>query len=171
MRKPYSGSSVMGFHCKGKGRGYCLVADGNHLPPKYTISLAHQVAMGEWLHSDQFSGGQESNGFLRRRGFEVAGCACGGSVLNDAVAPEPVPLARGKQKTPSSHQGERCPACKVRVAELSGTRLRDLRAQPRIWMASRARLIRGNRDRLRSQGRGPDAGSASGIRRWHVRET
>ena len=108
-----------GFPPQRRGRGYCLVADGKHLPPKYTISLAHQVALGKWLHPDQFSGGQESNGFLRRRGFKVAGCACGGSVLNDTVAPEPFPLlARGKQKTPSSHQGERCPACKVRVAEL-----------------------------------------------------
>ncbi len=107
-----------GFPPQRRGRGYCLVADGNHLPPKYTISLAHQVAMGEWLHPGQFSGGQESNGFLRRRGFKVAGCACGGGVLNDAVAPEPVPPARGKQKTLSSHQGERCPACKERVAEL-----------------------------------------------------
>ena len=101
-----------------KGRGYCLVAYGSHLPPKYTISLAHQVAMDEWLHPDQFSGGQESNEFLRRRGFNVAECACGGSVLNDAVAPEPVPPAKGKQNTPLSHRGERCPACKVRVAEL-----------------------------------------------------
>ena len=101
-----------------RGRGYCLVADGHHLPPKYTISLAHQVAVGAWLPPDQFSGGQESNGFLRRRGFRVAECACGDSVLNDAVAPEPVPPARGKQKTPSSHQGERCLACKVRIAEL-----------------------------------------------------
>ena len=92
--------------------------DGNHLPPKYTISLAHQLAMGEWLHSDQFSGGQESNGFLRRRGFEVAGCDCGGRVHPDAVVPKPVPSAKGKQETPSSHQGERCPGCKVRVAEL-----------------------------------------------------
>ncbi len=107
-----------GFPPQRRGRGYCLVADSNHLPPKCTISLAHQLAMGEWLHPDRFSGGQESNEFLRRRGFEVAGCDCGGRVHTDAVAPEPAPSSKGKQKTPSSHQGERCSACKVRVAEL-----------------------------------------------------
>ena len=107
-----------GFPPQRRGRGHCLVVDGNHLPPKYTISLAHQLAMGEWLRSDRFFGNQESNGFLRRRGFEVVGCDCGGRVHPDAVAPEPVPPAKGEQKTSPIHHGERCPACKARVAEL-----------------------------------------------------
>ena len=63
-----------------RGRGYCLATNSVHLPPKYTISLAHQVAMGESLDPDRFSGGRESNGFLRRHGFEVVQCDCGGTV-------------------------------------------------------------------------------------------
>ena len=54
-----------------RSRGYCLVAEGTHLPPKYTIALAHKIATGEFLASDRFSGGPESNEFLRRRGFAV----------------------------------------------------------------------------------------------------
>ena len=53
-----------GFPPQRRGRGYCLVADGSHLPPKYTISLAHQVAMGEWLHPGQFSGAKSPMGFF-----------------------------------------------------------------------------------------------------------
>lgn len=59
---------------------YCLVTSGEHLPPKYAISLAHRVATGKELPSHSFSGGQESNRFLQRRGFDTVECNCGGSV-------------------------------------------------------------------------------------------
>ena len=62
-----------------RGRGYCVVANGKHFPPKYTIALAHQVATGEPLSPDRFSGGVESNRFLQDRGFAVVPCDCGGS--------------------------------------------------------------------------------------------
>ncbi len=59
-------------------RRYCLVTSGEHLPPKYAISVAHRVATGTELASRLFSGGQESNRFLRQRGFDVVECDCGG---------------------------------------------------------------------------------------------
>ena len=65
-----------------RSRGYCLVTNGEHLPPKYTISLAHQVASGECLRPDRFSGGAESNGFLRRLCFDVVECPCGGRITS-----------------------------------------------------------------------------------------
>ena len=71
-----------------RGREYCLATRGEHLPPKYTIAMAHQVATGEFLSSG-FSGGSESNEFLRRRGFEVVPCNCGGSVVIDPPRPGP----------------------------------------------------------------------------------
>ena len=61
-----------------RSRGYCLVADGRHFPPKYTIALAHEIATGNFLGSDQFSGGAESNCFLHSRNFDVIGCDCAG---------------------------------------------------------------------------------------------
>ena len=70
-----------------RSRGYCLATKGEHLPPKYTISLAHQVATGEMLRAGRFSGGSESNEFLRLRGFTVIKCNCGGSIRNGCVTP------------------------------------------------------------------------------------
>ena len=35
-----------------RSRGYCVVADGKHLPPKYVIALAHEAATGEFLSSE-----------------------------------------------------------------------------------------------------------------------
>ena len=60
-----------------RSRGYCLVMDGKHFPPKYTIALAHEIATGKFLSSDHFSGGAESNLFLRSRNFDFTECVCG----------------------------------------------------------------------------------------------
>ena len=100
------------------GRSYCLVTNGEHLPPKYTIALAHQVATGELLHSDRFSGGPESNAFLRRRGFEVVECDCGGSVYDGRATSVPVPATRRKHTILLRHHSERCAECKIRVGQL-----------------------------------------------------
>ncbi len=105
-----------------------MVTEGEHLPPKYAIALAHQVAMGELLRSDRFSGGSESNDFLRRRGFAVAECACGGSVREGGARDHhardrrvtqafPPPVRRTRE-IPSGRHSERCPMCKTRVRQL-----------------------------------------------------
>ena len=61
-----------------RSRGYCLVTNGKHLPPKYTIAVAHQIATGEGPLLDGFSGGPEANEFLRHLGFAVVECDHGG---------------------------------------------------------------------------------------------
>ena len=101
-----------------RSRGYCLAAKGEHLPPKYTIALAHRVATGELLPSDRFSGGAECNVFLRRRGFAVIECDCRGSVRDGPgpVAPRPT-VARARTSSTKPHS-ERCHACKIRVGQL-----------------------------------------------------
>ena len=64
-----------------KSRNHCLATKkGEHLPPKYTISLAHEVATGKSLRWDEFHGGPPSNKFLEHRGFDVIECNCGGNV-------------------------------------------------------------------------------------------
>ena len=50
---------------------YDLVFEENRYPPKYVVSLANKYANGEELDSSTFSGGDETNGFLRDRGFEI----------------------------------------------------------------------------------------------------
>ena len=101
-----------------RSRGYCLATKGEHLPPKYTIALAHQVATGELLPSNRFSGGPESNEFLRRRGFAVIECDCCGRVRNGPGATAPRPTARRAGTSPSLPHSERCHACKIRVGQL-----------------------------------------------------
>ena len=67
-----------GFPPRHKSRKYCLVEDGRHFPPKYTIALAHEAATGSLLGSNKFSGGAESKRFLLDRNFDVTECDCGG---------------------------------------------------------------------------------------------
>ena len=102
-----------------KSRGYCLTTKGEHLPPKYAIALAHQIATGELLPSDRFSGGPESNEFLRRRGFVVTECDCRGSVRDGpgAVVPPP-PSVRKERTSTSKPHSESCRTCKIRVGQL-----------------------------------------------------
>ena len=102
------------------GRAYCLATKGEHLPPKYTIAVANQVTTGELLSPDRFSGGPESNEFLRRRGFAVTECNCGGSVRHGGAPPVSPKSKRRKRTTPSTRHAERCRECKIRVKQLLG---------------------------------------------------
>ena len=54
-----------------ESKGFFLEFEGEPYPPKYTISLANKFANGEELDSSRFSGGQETNNFLRRLGFDI----------------------------------------------------------------------------------------------------
>jgi hypothetical protein len=54
-----------------KSRGFSLQYNGKDYPPKYVISLANKYANGEELDSEEFSGGDESNKFLKKRGFSI----------------------------------------------------------------------------------------------------
>ena len=93
------------------------MTNGKHLPPKYTIALAHQIALGQLLGPDQFSGGRESNEFLRCRGFAVVKCGCGGNIHDAPFAPEPEPPTPPKKPAEVRHS-ERCAECKIRVRQL-----------------------------------------------------
>ena len=109
-----------GVPLRRRGRDYCLATRGEHLPPKYTIAVAHQVATGELLSPDRFSGGSESNEFLRRRGFAVTECNCGDSVRHGGAPPTSPKSKRKTRTTPSTRHSERCRECKIRVKQLLG---------------------------------------------------
>ena len=101
-----------------RSRGYCVVADGRHLPPKYVIALAHEAATGEFLSSEVFSGGTESNEFLGRRGFEVVECSCGGGGHDGGGTRGSVSAKGRRRPVATTRHSERCPECKRRVREL-----------------------------------------------------
>ena len=50
---------------------YDLLYDGQRYPPKYVVSIANRYANGVELNSYDFGGGDETNGFLERRGFTI----------------------------------------------------------------------------------------------------
>ena len=71
-----------------RNQRYCLVTTkGEHLPPKYTIAMAHEVATGELLRC-RFWGGSESNKFLCGRGFKVIPCPCRSNSIPDKLRNE-----------------------------------------------------------------------------------
>lgn len=64
------------IHREGVPRGrrstrYDVVVEGRHLPPKYVLSVACQLATGRQLDPGDFTGGAEANGFLRQLGFSI----------------------------------------------------------------------------------------------------
>lgn len=107
-----------GIPSRRKSRGYCLVTDRGHLPPKYTIALAHRLATGEFLSSNRFSGGVESNNYLERLGFRVDECTCGGIVLDTGATRVAAPAKDSRTTNASRRHTERCAECKLRVGEM-----------------------------------------------------
>lgn len=89
------------------GRGskkFLLDFEGRRYPPKYVISLANKFANGEELNSSIFNGGQETNDFLKRLGFNIVETSSSGheSIIPPDKSVEP----------PQNRHNERCPDCK-----------------------------------------------------------
>ena len=95
---------------EGRGsRKFLLVFEGKDIPPKYAISLANKYANGKELNPEEFSGGNESNEFLRRLGFTIRQV----KGTNNAEKPA-VKHLKEHQLREYSHS-ERCPKCKETV--------------------------------------------------------
>ena len=106
-----------GVPARRRSHDYCLVYESYHYPPKYTIALAHKISTGRFLPSDRFSGGQESNIFLKSRGFEVVSCNCDGIFKVREQRRDINRSSSARSKSQKTHS-ERCPECKVRVRQL-----------------------------------------------------
>ena len=50
---------------------YKVEVAGHPVAPKKIVSLAHYLATGDILSVSRFSGGSETNRFLKRRGIQV----------------------------------------------------------------------------------------------------
>lgn len=93
-------------------RKFLLEYCGNHFPPKYVISLANKHANGVELGPEQFSGGSESNTFLRSLGFKVG-------KVSDLPKEHPQISARNKKtRQLKRFHNERCPKCKVKIRRM-----------------------------------------------------
>lgn len=91
---------------------FILEHEGQHFPPKYTISLANKYANGKELESEHFSGGKESNHFLRSLGFKALN-------ISDSEKPNDTMVAKSKKKAPSKTiHNERCKDCKETIGRM-----------------------------------------------------
>jgi len=93
-------------------RRFLVEFDGDHYPPKYIISLANKYANGKELNPSEFSGGTESNVFLRVLGFKI--------VRTKLPRKSGQTLLKEHNEGVSSavHHDERCPKCKETIRKL-----------------------------------------------------
>jgi len=92
-------------------RKFLLEFNGEYYPPKYVISLTNKYANGEILNPAQFSGGRETNDFLRNLGFNIIELSTAKKII------KPFNIKR-ERKLSNIHQGERCPKCKETIRKL-----------------------------------------------------
>ncbi|MFH8120317.1 MAG: hypothetical protein QXS37_05950 [Candidatus Aenigmatarchaeota archaeon] len=78
---------------------FLLEYNGKYYPPKYTISLANKYANGKELDPQKFSGGKETNDFLKDLGFNIV-------------------KKKNKIRGLITHHDERCSKCKKTIREL-----------------------------------------------------
>jgi hypothetical protein len=98
---------------KGRGsRKFLIEFDGDYYPPKYIISLANRYANGKELKPSEFSGGIESNNFLRVLGFKIVEALPKKAVL--------APLKKRHEGivSPTLKHDERCPKCKETIRKI-----------------------------------------------------
>ena len=54
-----------------KSTRYNVLVSGKKYPPKYLIAVASKLATGKMISTQDYSGGLESNSFLRMRGLSI----------------------------------------------------------------------------------------------------
>jgi len=91
---------------------FLLEFNGDYYPPKYVVSLANKYPNGKELEPSEFSGGKESNDFLRALGFNIVDVSSSKKTkLNH--------LNKSRETISSRvYHGERCPKCKETVRKL-----------------------------------------------------
>jgi len=102
----------VGFPKNRSSRKHFLKHNGGYYPPKYVVCLANKYINRKMLEPFELEGGNETNGFLERLGFEIVGTA----------APEgPIPSSvkrDGKTSSSRSNHDERCGLCKEVIKRL-----------------------------------------------------
>lgn len=90
---------------------FLLEYNGEYYPPKYIISIANKYANSKELDPQEFSGGTETNGFLKYLGFNIVEASSKSHITK--------PLKEnGKIKVSIVHHDERCPKCKETIKKL-----------------------------------------------------
>jgi len=92
-----------------ESRKFSLIFEVKQYPPKYVLSLANKFANGEELDPSRFSGGQETNNFLKRLRFDIVEMYSSRTIGKSISSPK-----RTFERTQKGHD-ERCPECKKAI--------------------------------------------------------
>ncbi|MBM4333384.1 MAG: hypothetical protein FJ117_19555 [Deltaproteobacteria bacterium] len=92
-----------------ESRSFLLIFEGKRYPPKYVLSLANKFANGEELDPSRFSGGQETNNFLKRLRFDIVEISSSRTIGKSISSPK-----RTFERTQKGHD-ERCTECKKTI--------------------------------------------------------
>jgi len=95
-----------------ESKKFLLEFDGEYYPPKYIVSLSNKYANGVELNPSEFSGGKETNDFLRSLGFNI---------VEVTTSKKPTIKSNKKQEEislPKIRHNERCPKCKETIRQL-----------------------------------------------------
>ena len=95
-----------------ESRSFLLIFEGKRYPPKYVLSLANKFVNGEKLDPLRFGGGQETNNFLKRLGFDIVEISPSRTIGGPISSPK-----RAFDRTQKGHD-ERCPECKKTVERM-----------------------------------------------------
>lgn len=102
----------VGFPGRRSSTKYLLKHNNEYYPPKYVVCLANKHINGKMLEPFQFGGGNETNGFLERLGFEI---------VRTASLKKPIPSSvkrDGETRSSRPRHNERCPLCKEVIKRL-----------------------------------------------------
>ena len=89
-----------------ESKKFCLIFKGKQYPPKYVLSLANRFANDEELDPSEFSGGQETNNFLKKLGFDIA------KIFPFDTFVMPISSQKKTFEEIQKKHNERCPKCK-----------------------------------------------------------
>lgn len=94
-------------------RKFLLVFEGKYYPPKYIVALANKFTNGRFLESSLFNGGQETNSFLRRFGFEIINTS-----KPHLIQEKPTNKVEKPKVGSTIEHTERCPDCKRTIESM-----------------------------------------------------
>lgn len=118
--------TINGVPSRRQSTVYDLRYDRKRYPPKYVVSLAHQIAKGsEWPHY-KFSGGIETNNFLIARGFQIVNKRGRQISLEPIEEDDAASFPEGRKKYVLHRKQERNPQIARRAKLLRLSKLGDL---------------------------------------------
>lgn len=95
-----------------KSRSFFLTFDGKRYPPKYVVSSANKFANGEELNSSRFNGGQETNNFLKRLGFDIV------EISSPKTFGRSISSSKKTFERTQKGHNERCSECKKTIERM-----------------------------------------------------